>query len=175
MAVAFGVLLLNIRIALRALSSRTLVLTTRVRDRSRSTWIAEAFSRSARRWRPSLALLFGLYASSQWQEWLLFRHAQPFGEVDPVLGKDIGFYIFRLPFLDVLRGYCSPWSLSRASSPVRCTSVAGDRLNLVRADQIADVVRGIRCRSGEAPPGRARRRPAARARVRRLPRRAPRC
>ena len=78
---------------------------TPARDRLRSPSIAAACSRSARRWPRSLALLFGLYASAQWQEWLLFRHAQPFGDVDPVLGKDVGFYVFRLPFLEVLRGY----------------------------------------------------------------------
>ena len=51
------------------------------------------------------AALRAVYASGQWQVWLLFRHAQPFGDVDPVLGKDVSFYVFRLPFLDVLRGY----------------------------------------------------------------------
>src|SRR5687767_4618916 len=102
LALAFGVLLLNIRIALRALWIRTLVLTTRegpvavTVDRRSVQAISTAFA-------TVMALLCGLYASGQWQEWLMFRHAQPFGEVDPVLGNDISFYIFRLPFLDLLR------------------------------------------------------------------------
>ncbi|MCG8508146.1 MAG: UPF0182 family protein, partial [Rhodospirillales bacterium] len=29
--------------------------------------------------------------------------ARPFGQVDPVLGRDAGFYVFSLPFLDVLQ------------------------------------------------------------------------
>ena len=52
-----------------------------------------------------VSLLFGLFASSQWQAWLLFQHAQPFGESDPILGHDIGFYVFRLGFLELLRGF----------------------------------------------------------------------
>ena len=60
-------------------------------------WVARS------RW--LLALLFGVVCSSQWQDWLLFRHGLPFGEVDPVLGKDVGFFVFQLPFLEALRGY----------------------------------------------------------------------
>src|SRR5687767_4007580 len=49
-----------------------------------------------------MALLFGLFAGSgatgQWRSWLLFQNGVPFGTTDPVFSKDIGFYIFRLPF-----------------------------------------------------------------------------
>ncbi|MBI4728632.1 MAG: UPF0182 family protein [Acidobacteria bacterium] len=48
------------------------------------------------------AALFGLFAGSgatgQWKSWLLFRHGGEFGRTDPVFGKDLGFYVFRLPF-----------------------------------------------------------------------------
>ncbi|MBI2833699.1 MAG: UPF0182 family protein, partial [Acidobacteria bacterium] len=104
MAVALGVLLLNLRVALRTLSARELVLVTRdgpmaiTVDRRRVQAIGTALALV-------VALLFGLYASGQWQVWLMFRHAQRFGDVDPVLGKDVGFYILQLPFLDVIRGY----------------------------------------------------------------------
>ena len=30
------------------------------------------------------------------------RHAVPFGTVDPILGRDVSFYIFQLPFLQFL-------------------------------------------------------------------------
>jgi len=50
----------------------------------------------------SAAILFGVFAGSgatvKWQQYLLFRHSTPFGEVDPVFHKDLGFYVFRLPF-----------------------------------------------------------------------------
>jgi uncharacterized membrane protein (UPF0182 family) len=45
------------------------------------------------------ALVLGFYASSQWLNWLLFAYAQPFGEADPIFGRDVGFYVFRLPLL----------------------------------------------------------------------------
>lgn len=45
------------------------------------------------------ALVAGLGASGQWNNWLLFRHGGSFGQVDPLLERDIGFYIFDLPFL----------------------------------------------------------------------------
>lgn len=45
-----------------------------------------------------LGLMVGLPAMTQWQEWLLFVHHQPFGAADPLFGHDIGFFVFRLPF-----------------------------------------------------------------------------
>ena len=44
-------------------------------------------------------LLVGLPAMAQWQDWLLFKNSQSFGTNDPLFGVDVGFYIFRLPFL----------------------------------------------------------------------------
>lgn len=44
-------------------------------------------------------LMVGLPAIGQWQQWLLFRHSQSFGISDPQFGADVGFYVFRLPFL----------------------------------------------------------------------------
>lgn len=44
-------------------------------------------------------LMVGLPAIAQWQEWLLFRNSQSFGVEDPQFGADVGFYVFRLPFL----------------------------------------------------------------------------
>lgn len=102
--VTFCVLLFNVRVALRTVSARQLVLATRegplaiVVDRRRLQPVGTAVA-------ALLALLVGLAASNRWQEWLLFRHAQPFGDVDPVLGNDIGFYVFQLPFLEALRGH----------------------------------------------------------------------
>lgn len=45
------------------------------------------------------ALIAGLGVSSQWKQWVLFTHAQDFGKTDPQFHKDIGFYVFQLPFL----------------------------------------------------------------------------
>jgi uncharacterized membrane protein (UPF0182 family) len=42
--------------------------------------------------------LFASSAVNHWQTFLLWRHRQPFGVVDPIHGKDVGFFVFTLPF-----------------------------------------------------------------------------
>lgn len=44
-----------------------------------------------------LAVLSGLITSVFWQEVLLFLNQKPFGQIDPIFGNDIGFYLFTLP------------------------------------------------------------------------------
>ena len=48
------------------------------------------------------ALVTGGSVASQWQQWILFTNAKSFGVDDPQFGKDVGFYVFRLPFLTFL-------------------------------------------------------------------------
>ncbi len=48
-----------------------------------------------------VSLMISLAGSSEWMRWLQFRHGVPFGVADPILGYDIGFYIFRLPLFDL--------------------------------------------------------------------------
>ena len=51
----------------------------------------------------SVALLswrVGVAAADHWQEWLLFTHGGSVGKDVPELGGDLGYYLFRLPFLD---------------------------------------------------------------------------
>ena len=50
-----------------------------------------------------VALFMGIFASSEWMTWLQYRHAVPFGESDPLFGRDVSFYVFALPFLDLVR------------------------------------------------------------------------
>jgi uncharacterized protein len=45
------------------------------------------------------AVIAGVGVASQWNSWILFTNAQDFGVNDPQFGVDIGFYVFRLPFL----------------------------------------------------------------------------
>jgi uncharacterized membrane protein (UPF0182 family) len=52
-----------------------------------------------------LSMIFGLVAQGNWQVLLRFFNAQPFGITDPVFHKEIGFYMFSLPFLHLLRGW----------------------------------------------------------------------
>jgi uncharacterized membrane protein (UPF0182 family) len=51
-----------------------------------------------------VAVLIGLYAAGQWHVWMAWRNAVPFGQADPLLGRDISFYVFSLPFLQFVRG-----------------------------------------------------------------------
>ncbi|HEX6967339.1 MAG TPA: UPF0182 family protein [Micromonosporaceae bacterium] len=51
-----------------------------------------------------VGLFAGMSAQARWGQWLLFRNAQEFGVVDPEFQTDVGFYVFRLPFLQYLLG-----------------------------------------------------------------------
>jgi uncharacterized protein len=44
-------------------------------------------------------LLFAAPAVGHWQDWLMFRNSQRFGIADAQFGHDVGFYLFRLPFI----------------------------------------------------------------------------
>ncbi len=44
-----------------------------------------------------IAFVFALIASAQWMPVLMALHAVPVGQADPLFGRDIGFYLFRLP------------------------------------------------------------------------------
>ena len=44
-------------------------------------------------------LLFAAPAVGHWQDWLMFRNSQRFGIADAQFGHDVGFYMFRLPFI----------------------------------------------------------------------------
>jgi uncharacterized membrane protein (UPF0182 family) len=52
-----------------------------------------------------LGLLFALPARGMWMEVLRYLNATPFGQTDPVLGRDLGYYVFTLPWLKFLQGW----------------------------------------------------------------------
>ena len=52
-----------------------------------------------------MALTVGQWGAHQWQEFLLFSQGKPVGTADPILGKDLGFYLFTLPFIGTLKGF----------------------------------------------------------------------
>ncbi|HEY1826408.1 MAG TPA: UPF0182 family protein [Acidimicrobiales bacterium] len=59
-----------------------------------------------------LSFLLALIAASgtigEWQNWILFRHGGNFGIKDAQFHKDIGFYIFKLPFMS----FVVDWTLA---------------------------------------------------------------
>lgn len=52
-----------------------------------------------------LAVVFGSSLSGEWQRVVTAQHSTPFGQVDPVFGDDISFYVFQLPALRYLQGW----------------------------------------------------------------------
>jgi uncharacterized membrane protein (UPF0182 family) len=53
-----------------------------------------------------VSVLIGVFAgvsgAGKWREYLLWRHGENFGKEDPYFHKDIGFYVFDLPWLHYL-------------------------------------------------------------------------
>ena len=72
------------------------------------SWLGEKYRLLLKLISLLLGLATGLAASPFWEDALLFLNATPFGEKDPLLGLDIGFYVFRLPFLR----YLTNWTFS---------------------------------------------------------------
>ncbi len=50
-----------------------------------------------------VALFFALGFYSEWDTYLRFRYGGSFGISDPLFGVDVGFYLFRLPFYELLQ------------------------------------------------------------------------
>ncbi len=59
--------------------------------------------------RTAVALVTALIAASstlgQWQSYLLYRYGVPFGTKDPQFHKDIGYFVFELPFLSFVENW----------------------------------------------------------------------
>jgi uncharacterized membrane protein (UPF0182 family) len=52
-----------------------------------------------------LAFLAAIQGATQWESLLRFVNATPFGIKDPLFDRDVGFYVFELPFLQYLQGW----------------------------------------------------------------------
>ena len=123
-AIAFPWLSLHLRIALGALSSAPLTFTTREgltvalpgRDQIRTvvTLIAAVAS-----------FLVASYGSSQWLPALAWWERTPFGIADPILNFDVGFYVFTLPVIEMLRGLALTLVLLAAAGAATLYIVSG--------------------------------------------------
>jgi len=100
---AFVWLAFNVQVAMRSIRHARLIITTRDGvelklpgpQQLRSLVLAVVML---------VAVLIGLWASREWELWLLWRYAVPFGQADPILGRDVGFFVFSLPFQQFVRG-----------------------------------------------------------------------
>ena len=101
-ALTFIWMAVNLRAALQAIGDARPVFTTRegleITLPGRRQLQSLAMGAAA-----VIGLLVGLFAAGRWDTWLAWQNAVPFGEVDPVLGRDASFYVFSLPFLQLLR------------------------------------------------------------------------
>ena len=52
-----------------------------------------------------LAVMNGLGVRGEWAMVLRFLNRTPFGHIDPIFGKDVGFYVFELPFYSFLQDW----------------------------------------------------------------------
>ncbi len=55
----------------------------------------------------AFAFLFAMILQNTWDVLLRYIWREPFGETDPVYGLDIGFYLFELPFYEIIQNSLS--------------------------------------------------------------------
>jgi uncharacterized protein len=109
-AVAFVVLYGNARFALQGI----VVGESRVREpitdihsvaNAIGAQAARLMHRLALPWTAILAFLVALVMAGQWNTALQALHRTPFGQTDPIFGRDIGYYVFVLPAIEVVVGF----------------------------------------------------------------------
>src|SRR5262245_16194066 len=100
---AVGWFLLNLRAALSSIGNLRPVFTTR-----EGLEVALPSGKQLRGLATSvaalLAVIVGLYASGRWETWVMFRNGEPFGGADPIRNRDVGFYVYSLPFQRLVLG-----------------------------------------------------------------------
>ncbi|HEY3297468.1 MAG TPA: UPF0182 family protein, partial [Armatimonadota bacterium] len=52
-----------------------------------------------------VSVMVALETSSHWMSYQMFTHPTAFGHTDPIFGNDIGFYIFKLGFMQYIYGW----------------------------------------------------------------------
>ncbi len=147
LGVAFGatfalVLLVNLWIARKITNpARMFSVTDAVLERYRATlqpytkWLVIGGS-----------IAFGVFAGSgatvKWREWLLYNNATDFpGKIDPLFNKNLGFYVFKLPFLQ----FVFTWAFSALVLTILVTAAVhyfmGGIRPQARGDRVAPEVR----------------------------------
>jgi uncharacterized membrane protein (UPF0182 family) len=104
-AIFFGLMFVNLLIADRVAPKELPAdgadeLVVRYRDvvAPRGRWVRIVTS-------AVFALLAGVGANREWNNWDLLRYHVSFGVKDPLYHNDVGFYVFELPFIKFLLGW----------------------------------------------------------------------
>lgn len=110
-ALAFGAMLVSLRLAVRFSKAgrRTPIY---FGETAVEVDLTKAAAKLALPVSIAAGVIGAIVGSASWREWLLFRNGSSFGEVDPVFGRDVGFYVFTLPFLDRLQGFVTTLALA---------------------------------------------------------------
>lgn len=98
-AVAFATLFLNLRFAQRGLVPDPIVV--RLTPVAPALDITDRVRRLALPVSLVLSFLIAVGAAGNWLPVQRALHAVPFGAADPIFGRDIGFYVFTLPVVDM--------------------------------------------------------------------------
>src|SRR5207249_12055511 len=93
----FAFLYVNLRIAQGGLAPNPLVV--QFSSGAAAVDVTRLLRRLALPTALGLGLLFGMGAAGGWPSMLQFLHRTPFGVTDPVLGRDVGYYVFTLPVI----------------------------------------------------------------------------
>jgi len=66
-----------------------------------------------------ISFVSGMRASADWETILAYRNQVAFGTVDPLFGRDLGFFVFSLPFWRLVHG----WALTLGAATLILTLV----------------------------------------------------
>jgi len=71
------------------------------------------------------ALFFALMFYAKWDTYLRFRYGGSFGLSDPLFGADAGFYVFRLPFYELLQSSLTTLAVIALLAVLACYAYFG--------------------------------------------------
>ena len=79
-----------------------------------------------------VGIIFAMSFYGEWDTYLRFARGGMFGQTDPVYGRDIGFYLFRLPFYELIRSGL----IGLALLTLAAVAIAYAQFGLLQAGQI---------------------------------------
>jgi uncharacterized membrane protein (UPF0182 family) len=102
-AAGFVVLYANARIALRGLerSAESILVLAEGGVQMRAKFLVRVAQAAALPGTLFFALMLAVGVSSRWRTLAQFWYRTPFGDVDPIFGRDIAYYVFTLPAVQV--------------------------------------------------------------------------
>ena len=143
--VAFGALYGSARIALRGIerSAESIVVLAEGGVHTRTKFLVRVAQLAALPGTALLAFLLSVGLASQWRTLIQFTYRTPFGDVDPIFGRDISHYVFTLPALEAAINFT--WgivflALALVTLPIYLArGDIGFRLGRLRIDQPAEM------------------------------------